>query len=109
MLYLAIDQHRKQLTVNLRNEGGDVMLKRQVSTRWGRGRGVLGQIRRQSQPEGGFVTILEVCGFNDWLLKLLKQYGCRETMLVQPEKRSKKKTDRGEPKKPGGILWVNPR
>jgi hypothetical protein len=28
MLYLAIDQHRKQLTVNLRNEQGDVLLKR---------------------------------------------------------------------------------
>jgi predicted permease len=26
MLYLAIDQHRKQLTVNLRNEAGDVIL-----------------------------------------------------------------------------------
>ena len=34
MLYLAIDQHRKQLTVNLRNEAGDVTLKRQVSTEW---------------------------------------------------------------------------
>lgn len=26
MLYLAIDQHRKQLTVNLRNEEGDVTM-----------------------------------------------------------------------------------
>ena len=34
MLYLAIDQHRKQLTVNLRNEEGDALLKRQVSTEW---------------------------------------------------------------------------
>ena len=36
MLYLAIDQHRKQLTVNLRNEQGVVILKRQVSTQWPR-------------------------------------------------------------------------
>ena len=36
MLYLAIDQHRKQLTVNLRDEAGDVILKRQVSTEWAR-------------------------------------------------------------------------
>ena len=28
MLYLAIDQHRKQLTVNLRNEAGDVITAR---------------------------------------------------------------------------------
>ena len=40
------------------------------------------------------VVIVEVCGFNDWLLKLLGQVGCRETVLIQPEKRSKRKTDR---------------
>jgi hypothetical protein len=27
MLYLAVDQHRKQLTANLRHEPGDVILK----------------------------------------------------------------------------------
>jgi transposase len=32
MLYLGIDQHRKQLTVSVRNEAGDVVLRRQVST-----------------------------------------------------------------------------
>ena len=40
------------------------------------------------------MAIVEVCGFNDWLLKMLTEYGCRETVLIQPEKRSKKKTDR---------------
>ncbi len=34
MLYLGIDQHKRQLTVNLRNEDGSVILKRQVSTQW---------------------------------------------------------------------------
>ena len=33
MLYLAIDQHAKQLTVNVRNADGDTVLRRQVSTR----------------------------------------------------------------------------
>ena len=32
MLYLGIDQNKRQLTVNLRDEDGDVILKRQVST-----------------------------------------------------------------------------
>ena len=72
MLYLAIDQHRKQLTVNLRNESGDVLLKRQVSTEWPRVREFLEDIQKQSQAEGGFVAILEVCGFNDGLIKLLR-------------------------------------
>jgi len=107
MLYLAIDQHRKQLTVNLRNEQGDVLLKRQVSTEWRRVRGFLEEVRNMSVPEGGLIAILEVCGFNDWLLKLLVEYGCRETILIQPEKRSKKKTDRRDANALGELLWVN--
>ena len=107
MLYLAIDQHRKQLTVNLRNEQGDVLVKRQVSTEWPRVRSFLEEVRKTSAPAGGFVTILEVCGFNDWLLKLLTEYGCRETILIQPEKRSKKKTDRRDAHALGELLWVN--
>ena len=107
MLYHAIDQHRKQLTVNLRNEAGDVILKRQVSTQWKRVREYLEEVRELSRAEGGFVTIVEVCGFNDWLLKLLAEYGCREIILVQPEKRSKKKTDRRDANELGEILWVN--
>ena len=107
MLYLAIDQHRKQLTVNLRNEAGDVLLKRQVSTQWPRVREFLAEVQKQALPEEGFVAILEVCGFNDWLLKLLVEYGCRETILIQPEKQSKKKTDRRDANTLGEILWVN--
>ena len=107
MLYLAIDQHRKQLTVNLRNEQGDVILKRQVSTDWPRVRSFLEEVGNTSLPEGGFVAILEVCGFNDWLLKLLAEYGCRETIVIQPEKRSKKKTDRRDANALGELLWVN--
>jgi len=33
MLYLAIDQHRDQLTINLRNEQGDIIQKDQISTK----------------------------------------------------------------------------
>ena len=107
MLYLAIDQHCKQLTVNLRNEQGDVLLKRQVSTEWPRVRSFLEEVRNMSVREGGFIAILEVCGFNDWLLKLLGEYGCRETIVIQPEKRSKKKTDRRDANALGELLWVN--
>jgi transposase len=107
MLYLGIDQHRKQLTVNLRNEAGEVILRRQVSTEWARVREFLEDLRQRSVPEGGFVAIVEVCGFNDWLLKLLAEYGCRETVLVQPEKQSKKKTDRRDANTLCELLWVN--
>ncbi len=36
MLYIAVDQHAKQLTVSVRDEAGDVVLRRQVSTEWER-------------------------------------------------------------------------
>jgi transposase len=107
MLYLAIDQHRKQLTVNLRNEAGDVILKRQVSTEWARVREFMEEVRNRSVPEEGFVAIVEVCGFNDWFLKLLAEYGCKEIVLIQPEKRTKNKTDRRDANALGELLWTN--
>jgi transposase len=107
MLYLAIDQHRKQLTVNLRDDVGDVILKRQVSTEWTRVRKFLDEVRSRSASKGGFVAIVEVCGFNDWFLKLLAEYGCREVVLVQPEKRTKNKTDRRDANALGELLWTN--
>ena len=107
MLYLGIDQHRKQLTVNLRNEQGDIEWKRQVSTRWDRVRKFFEELRQQAEPEGGFAAVVEVCGFTHWLLTMLAEYGCREVVLIQPEKRSKKKTDRRDAAKLSQTLWVN--
>jgi len=95
MLYLGIDQHRKQLTVNLRDEDGRVVIARQVSTEWKRVRAFLEEVQRLAQAAGGFKAILEVCGFNDWLVKLLRdEFGCADVVLVQSTSRSRKKTDR---------------
>jgi transposase len=107
MLYLGIDQHREQLTVSVRNEAGDAVLRRQVSTEWGRVRAFFEDVRRLAQADGGFSAIVEICGFNDWLLKMLTEYGCRETVLIQVEKRSKKKTDRRDAHQLSGRLWGN--
>jgi transposase len=109
MLYLAIDQHRKQLTVNVRNEAGDIVLRRQVSTEWQRVRAFFDELRQHAESEGGFATIVEVCGFNDWLLKMLAEYGCGDIVLVQVEQRSKKKTDHRDANALGELLWVNRR
>jgi transposase len=107
MLYLAIDQHRKQLTMEDRNEAGDVTTKRQVSTKWDRVRLFFAEYAARSQTEGGFVAVLEVCGFNQWLVKLLQECGCRKVILIQPEKRSKRKTDRRDASALAELLWVN--
>jgi len=106
MLYLAIDQHRKQLTTNTRDESGDVVLHRQVSTRWDKVRSFFEEFRQRAEGEGGFVAIVEVCGFNDWLLKMLKEYGCQEIVVIQPTDRSKRKTDRRDANRLAELLWL---
>lgn len=107
MLYLAIDQHRKQLTVNLRDENGTVLLRQQVSTRWQQVRAFLAKIQEWSKAEGGWWVILEVCGFNDWLLELLAEYGAREIVLLHPGKPARQKTDRRDANRLGELLWLN--
>lgn len=107
MLYLGIDQHRKQLTVNVRDESGAVALRRQVSTNWKKVRAFLAEVQKESLVHGGYLAIVEVCGFNDWLLKELRAFGCADVVVVQPEQRSRRKTDRRDANRLGELLWVN--
>ena len=108
MFYLGIDQHRKQLTVNLRNEAGDVVLRRQVSTEWSKVRKFFAELAERTAGDGGYAAILEVCGFNDWLLVLLgNEPSCRRVLLVQAEERAKHKTDRRDANRLCELLWTN--
>ncbi len=107
MLYLGIDQHKSQLTVNVRGEDGSEILKRQVSTRWEKVRAFFADFAGRARPEGGFLAILEVCGMNPWLLAMLKEYACREVVVIQPRERSKQKTDRRDAGKLSHLLWVH--
>ena len=70
MFYLAIDQHAKHLTCNLRDEDGQVVLKRQVSTRWEKVYAFFENLGKQTIADGGYAAIIEVCGFNDWLIEM---------------------------------------
>ena len=106
MLYLGIDLHSKQFTVNLRDEEGEVVLRRQVSTRGEEPRKFLEEVARRA-GESGYVAILEVCGFHDWLTELLPQCGCRQTILIQPKERSRRKSDRRDASKLSETLWSN--
>jgi transposase len=107
MFYLGIDQHKRQLTVNLRSEDGSVILKRQVSTQWEKVRTFFADLAEKARPEGGFLAILEVCGMNPWLLKMLQEYGCLEIVVTQPTERSKQKTDRRDAGNLSHLLWVH--
>ena len=104
MLYLAIDQHSKQITVCVRNQEGDTVLSRQVSTRPEKIEAFLQQLTEMGP---NFMTILEVCGFNDWLIERLRNWKCQEVVLIHPEKPSKRKTDRRDARKLADLLWLN--
>lgn len=106
MLYLGCDQHSKQITINLRDEAGTVLERRQVSTRPEKCRAFLESVRQRA-GEAGYMAIVEVCGFNDWFLALLAEMGCREIVLLHPEKKSRIKTDRRDADQLGELLWVN--
>lgn len=107
MLYLGIDQHRKQLTVCLRDEAGTVILRRQVSTQWDKVRAFLASLRDQAAADGGYLAVVEICGFNDWLLKELDAHDCQQTIVVQPTDHQSKKTDRRDANRLSEILWLN--
>jgi transposase len=106
MLYLAIDQHSKQLTMNVRGESGRISERRQISTRGENPREYLLQLWAKAGPEG-YAAIVEVCGFNDWLLDLLPACGCRAIVLVHPAAPGARKTDRRDANSLGEKLWVN--
>jgi len=108
MLYLGIDQHARQITISLRNDSGDVVLARQVSTRPARIRAFFEKLTRERLGEGeSFIAVLEVCGFNDWLIQMLNDYRCHRVILIQPEERKKRKTDRRDAASLSELLWVN--
>ena len=105
--YLGIDQHASQLTINLRNEDGDVVIRKQVSTKPEKVLQFFESITRLcAQNNCGFWAIVEVCGFNDWLLEMLKNFRCEKIVLVQPKDSSRKKTDRRDAAKLSEELWL---
>jgi transposase len=106
MLYLGIDQHSKQLTMNVREESGQIVQRKQVATRGTAAAEFLRDVERRGGGEG-YAAIVEVCGFNDWLLDLLPSCGCRHVVLIQPGRPGRRKTDRRDANQLGELLWVN--
>lgn len=108
MLYLGIDLHRKQLTVSLRKEDGDVLLRRQVSTQWPKLEEFREQLRAFATGDEKYVAIVEVCGFHDWLVRWLpRDERCQMLLVVQPLGRSPIKTDRRDANALSELLWIN--
>lgn len=110
MFYLGIDQHANQLTISLRNNDGDVLLRKQVSTKPHKILKFFEQLtRRCIEEKCGFWAIVEVCGFNDWLIEMMKNFRCQRIVLVQPETSGsgrRQKTDRRDAAKLSELLWT---
>jgi transposase len=107
MLYLAIDQHKNHLTINIRNEQGDVMQKGQVSTNHADIDDFFATFTKKARKHRGYMAIVEVCGFNDWLLEKLKKTGCSEIVVIQPGNSAVNKTDKRDADALGALLWNN--
>ena len=108
MLYLGIDQHARQITISLRDEQGDVLQTRQVSTQPAKINEFFQRLTRERlRNNEQFVAVLEVCGFNDWLIRMLCDYRCHKVILIQPDDRKRRKTDRRDAAALSELLWVN--
>src|SRR3984893_3602329 len=108
MLYLGIDQHARQIAMSIRNDDGDVLQARQVSTHPEKIQAFFQQLTRDRlQTDDEFIAVLEVCGFNDWLIRMLQDYRCHRVILIQPDDRKKRKTDRRDTAALSELLWVN--
>ncbi len=84
MWYVGIDQHKRYLTICVRNEQGDVVQRRQVKTAW-----------------------VEVCGFNVWLIRQLNRRGCVRVIVVAAPVRVRQKTDRRDAARLSELVWMN--
>jgi transposase len=107
-LHLGIDQHARQITISPRHANGDVLQAQQVSTQPKKINAFFQQLTRECLRSGeSFVSVLEVCGFNDWLIRMLCDYRCRKVVLIQPDDRQRCKTDRRDVAALSELLWVN--
>jgi transposase len=83
-------------------------MARQVSTHPDKINEFFQRLTRERLRDGeSFMAVLEVCGFNDWLIRMLRDYRCEKVILIQPDERSRRKTDRRDAAALSELLWVN--
>src|SRR5262249_47161098 len=103
-----IDQHARQITISLRDAAGDVVQAQQVSTQPEKINAFFQQLTRERlRRDESFLAVLEVCGFNDWLIRMLHDFRCHRVIVIQPDDRKRCKTDRRDAASLSELLWVN--
>jgi hypothetical protein len=66
------------------------------------------QLQQAVAGDEKLVSVVEVCGFHDWLVKWLRQdQRCHDVLVAQPLGRSPSKTDRRDAHGLSELLWVD--
>ena len=107
MWYIGIDLHKRHLNICARNEQGKIVLRQQVSTEWSSVDDFLQRSEQRTTESGGYRAMLEVCGFEGWLIHRLIRHGCRGVHVIAPKERVRQKTDRRDAAKLSEVLWIN--
>lgn len=107
MLFMGIDQHKRHLTICVRDEQGEITLRRQVRTAWDQIDRFLESLQTSGLAPSDYVAVVEVCGFNGWLVKRLEQWGCRRVFVIGAPNRIRQKTDRRDAARLSELLWIN--
>ena len=107
MLYLAVDHHKAHLLVRVLDDTGNCIRQRRVWTRPPHVDRFLGWLASESADQGGFIAMLEECGFTLWLERKLQEYVCRKVVKIQPLRKQPQKTDRRDATAIGELLWAN--
>ena len=53
------------------------------------------------------MAVMEVCGFNGWLIKRLEQWGCKRVCVISAPDRIRQKTHRRDAARLSELLWTN--
>lgn len=107
MLHLGIDLHQYQITIVMLNDAGEVVRRATVPTKPSAIDEFLASVNAMARPAGGYRAIVESCGFEHWLVQKLKIHGCSLTVVVQPLKRARHKTDKRDAASLAELLWIN--
>lgn len=91
----------------MRDEQGEIVLRRQVRTGWEEVDRFLDGLQERARSRGAYVAMVEVCGFNDWLIERLSHWGCRWVYVISAPDRIRRKTDRRDAAKLSELLWIN--
>ena len=107
MLHLGVDLHQHQITIVMLNDAGTVVQRATVRTVPPAIDEFLASVNAMARSTHGYRAIIESCGFEHWLIEKLKIHECAMTIIVQPLKRARHKTDKRDAASLAELLWIN--